>query len=401
MLRVAGAGGARGVPLAEMWSGAYTIEMETSAQVTVAVQGPLLRVSVGGRWNMEAPWPQAAQDALRQAADQRVARLEVANAALGQWDSSLLVFLVQLLRTAHTRGLTVRTELPEGLERLLHLAFAVPAKEGAGKTTQRRGLLAALGDSVLALPPKIEDFLDFLGDVTLAVGRLFVGRANMRPQDLLTAMYECGVLALPIISLTSLLFGLILAFVGAVQLTQFGAQIYVAGLVGIGMLRVMGAIMVGVVMSGRVGAAYAALIGTMQVNEEVDALAALGFSPVDFLVLPRVLALTLMIPLLTLYADLMGVLGGFAVGTLMLDLNPMEYANATVQMVPFKHVLIGLVYGTVFGIIVALAGCYQGLRCGRSAQAVGRATTTAVVHAIVGIIVATSIITVICNVLQV
>ena len=384
-----------------MQSDAYTIEMETSAQVTAALQGPLLCVRVGGRWDMEAPWPPDAQNALRQAADPRVAQLEVTSEALGPWDSSLLVFLVQLLKTAHARKLMVRTELPDGLERLLRLAFAVPAKEGAGKTTQRPGLLAELGGRALGLPPKVRDFLDFLGDVTLALGRLCVGRANMRAQDMLTAMYECGVLALPIISLTSLLFGLILAFVGAVQLTQFGAQIYVAGLGGIGMLRGMGGIMVGVVMSGRVGAAYAALIGTMQVNEEVDALSALGISPVDFLVLPRVLALTLMIPLLTIYADLMGVLGGFVVGTLMLNLNSMEYANATVQMVPFKHVLIGLVYGTVFGVIVALAGCYQGLRCGRSAQAVGRATTTAVVHAIVGIIVATSIITVICNVLQV
>ena len=223
----------------------------------------------------------------------------------------------------------------------------------------------------------------------------------MRPQDLLAAMQECGVQALPIISITSMLFGLILAFVGAVQLTQFGAQIYVAGLVGIGMLRVMGAVMVGVVMAGRVGAAYAALIGTMQVNEEVDALATLGIAPVDFLVLPRVVALTAMIPLLTLYADLMGVVGGYIVATTMLNINPMEYINATMQMVPYKHVFIGLAYGTVFGVIIAMTGCYQGMRCGRSAQAVGLATTTAVVHAIVGIIVATAVITVICNVLDI
>ncbi len=198
-----------------------------------------------------------------------------------------------------------------------------------------------------------------------------------------------------------MLFGLILAFVGAVQLTQFGAQIYVAGLVGIGMLRVMGAVMVGVVMSGRIGAAYAAFIGTMQVNEEIDALETLGISPVDFLVLPRVLALTLMVPLLTIYADFMGIIGGFIVGTLMLGLNPMEYLHATQQMVPYRQMLIGLVYGTVFGIVIAVAGCYQGMRCGRSAMAVGQTTTKAVVSSIVGIIVMTAIITVICNVLDV
>lgn len=158
----------------------------------------------------------------------------------------------------------------------------------------------------------------------------------MRMQDFIEAMYECGVRALPIISITSLLFGLILAFVGAVQLTQFGAQIYVAGLVGIGMLRVMGAVMVGVVMSGRVGAAYAAMIGTMQVNEEVDALTTLGISPIDFLVLPRMLALMLMVPLLTVYADLMGILGGYVVGVSMLGLSSAEYLNATMQMVSLR-----------------------------------------------------------------
>ena len=192
----------------------------------------------------------------------------------------------------------------------------------------------------MGLPPRCADFLEFLGDVTLSIWRLILGRAGMRMQDFIEAMYECGVRALPIISITSLLFGLILAFVGAVQLTQFGAQIYVAGLVGIGMLRVMGAVMVGVVMSGRVGAAYAAMIGTMQVNEEVDALTTLGISPIDFLVLPRMLALMLMVPLLTVYADLMGILGGYVVGVSMLGLSSAEYLNATMQMVSFVHGLI-------------------------------------------------------------
>lgn len=350
---------------------------------------------------MEEPWPEEADHALSGVADQRIRELRLVSDDLGQWDTSLLVFLVEMVKAARERKLNVHTELPEGLERLLHMAFAVPAQEGADRRTHDAGLLERTGEGLLSLPPKIADFFSFVGEVTLSVWRLFLGRANMRSQDFVAAMHECGVQALPIISLTSLLFGLILAFVGAVQLTQFGAQIYVAGLVGIGMLRVMGAVMVGVVMSGRVGAAYAALIGTMQVNEEVDALSTLGISPIDFLVLPRVLALTAMIPLLTLYADIMGVAGGYLVGTMMLGLNPMEYLNATIQMVPFKHVLIGLIYGTVFGIIVAVAGCYQGMRCGRSAQAVGQATTTAVVHSIVGIIVATALITIICNVLDV
>lgn len=375
--------------------------METSPQVSILHRGDLLTVSIGGSWKMGTPLPSQAREALTAVRTGGARRMLLRCEALAAWDSSLLVFLMQLVRTAQERELEIRRELPHGLERLVQLAFAVPAKQGASRTVRQQGIVAALGASVLALPGKLEGFAAFVGDVTLAVLRFLTGRSQMRRQDLLSAMYECGVLSLPIISLTSLLFGLILAFVGAVQLTQFGAQIYVAGLVGIGMLRVMGAVMVGVVMSGRVGASFAALIGTMQVNEEVDALSTLGISPIDFLVLPRMLALTLMVPLLTVYADLMGILGGFLVGVTMLDLSALEYLSATVRMVSFSHGIIGLTYAVVFGVIIALSGCYQGIRCGRSAQAVGRATTTAVVHGIVGIIVATAIITVLCNILKV
>ena len=375
--------------------------MEASPQVSFASVKDHLTISVGGCWKMGTAWPASAHAALQAITHAQTSALTLRCDVLHTWDSSLLVFLVQCIRAARRRELPVRRELPQGLERLVQLAFAVPAKQGAGRSREDTGAVARLGEAVLALPGRLREFTAFVGDATLAVLRFCTGRSHMRMQDLLAAMYECGVLALPIISLTSLLFGLILAFVGAVQLSQFGAQIYVAGLVGIGMLRVMGAIMVGVVMAGRVGASFAALIGTMQVNEEVDALTTLGISPMDFLVLPRMLALTAMIPLLTLYADLMGILGGFVVGITMLDLNPLEYLNATINMVSFRHGIIGLVYAAVFGVIIALTGCYQGIRCGRSAQAVGQATTTAVVHGIVGIIVATSVITVLCNILKV
>lgn len=358
-------------------------------------------VSVGGQWNIETPWPENADAAMRGLAAQGVKSLRLEAKDLGVWDSSLLVFLVQLVRDARARRLETELDLPAGLERLIRMAFAVPAREGASRQDKQPGFLFDVGEATLALPGRIADFLNFLGDVAISVAGLFIGKSRMRARDFVSAMYQCGVQSLPIISITSMLFGLILAFVGAVQLTQFGAQIYVAGLVGIGMLRVMGAVMVGVVMSGRIGAAYAALIGTMQVNEEIDALETLGISPVDFLVLPRVLALTLMVPLLTVYADFMGVFGGFVVATLMLDLNAMEYFHATQQMVPYRQMLIGLVYGTVFGVVIAVAGCYQGMRCGRSAMAVGQTTTRAVVCSIVGIIVMTAIITVICNVLDV
>jgi phospholipid/cholesterol/gamma-HCH transport system permease protein len=199
--------------------------------------------------------------------------------------------------------------------------------------------------------------------------------------------------------LISALVGLILAFVGAVQLLMFGAQIYVANLVGIAIVRVMGPIMTGIIMAGRTGAAFAAELGTMQVNEEIDALRTLGISPMEFLVLPRMLALALMMPLLCLYADLIGILGGLLVGMGMLDLDPVVYFNQTREAVSLKHFWIGLFHSVIFGVLVALAGCLRGMQCGRSASAVGHAATSAVVTGIVSIIVATAIITFICNIL--
>jgi len=193
--------------------------------------------------------------------------------------------------------------------------------------------------------------------------------------------------------------GLILAFVGAVQLMMFGAQIFVADLVGIAMLRVMGAIMVGIIMAGRTGAAFAAQLGTMQVNEEIDALRTLGISPMEFLVLPRMIALIIMMPLLCVYADLMGILGGMIVGVGMLDISMVQYYQQTRAALNLNHFWIGLFQAGVFGVLVALAGCLRGIQCGRSASAVGDAATSAVVTGIVSIVVATAIITVICNVL--
>ena len=360
-----------------------------------------LDITVGGTWSRTSKRPEELSSALARLDDPKITSVRIREDGLGDWDSSLLVFLVQIVRSAQLRKITCQTNLNDGLTRLIALAFEVERQKGSERTRHEAGFFERTGESVLKLLPSLRDFLEFLGDVISALTRFFLGRAAMRRQDLLAAIHECSVEALPIVSITNLLFGLILAFVGAVQLTQFGVQIYVAGLVGIGMLRVMGAVMVGIVMSGRVGASYAALLGTMQVNEEIDALTTLGLSPTEFLVLPRMLALVLMVPILTIYADLMGIFGGYLVGTLMLDISPIEYLNATCTMVNFKQGIIGLTYATMFGFVIALAGCYQGIRCGRSAQAVGQATTTAVVHSIVGIIVMTAIITIICNILGV
>ncbi len=375
--------------------------MENNAQISIKNNAAQVDVNFSGNWNISKAQPSttAVINAIKQP---HIKSINLTANNLESWDSSVLAIAVRIVKHAKEHNIQLNpNNLPNGLQKLIHMAFTVPAQEEANRVHTKESFLENIGSTAMQLPKTFNDGISFIGEVGLSFGRLLRGKSDMRMRDLIAAIQECGAEALPIVSITSLLFGLILAFVGAVQLTQFGAQIYVAGLVGIGMLRVMGAVMVGVVMSGRMGAAYAALIGTMQVNEEVDSLTTFGLSPIDFLVLPRMLALCIMTPLLTLYADAMGVFGGFLVGTLMLNLSTQEYIHATMQMVAFKHVLIGLVYGTSFGIIVALTGCYQGIRCGRSAEAVGKSTTAAVVNAIVGIIIATAIITIICNVLKI
>ncbi|MEZ4598375.1 MAG: ABC transporter permease [Syntrophotaleaceae bacterium] len=359
-----------------------------------------IRLDLAGDWT-GGQRPVTA-DGLRQELEKSpgVRLLSFDSRQLGSWDSSLLTFLLMVRKVCTERQVSIdEGELPEGARRLLALATAVPERPGGRKASEKASFLERVGDRALAVWQKNLGTTAFIGEAALSIGRLVTGRARFRRADFFTIMRECGSRALPIVSLISLLVGLILAFVGSVQLEMFGAEIYVASLVGVAMVRVMGAIMTGIIMAGRTGAAFAAQLGTMQVNEEIDALATMGFSPFEFLVLPRMLALCLMMPLLCVYADLMGVLGGLFVGVFMLDLNVMEYLNTTRASVGLKDFWVGLFHSGVFGVLVALAGCLKGLQCGRSASAVGDATTSAVVTGIVSIIVATGIITLICDVL--
>jgi phospholipid/cholesterol/gamma-HCH transport system permease protein len=376
--------------------------MEACPLVSYFRDEDTLHIRLGGVWRMGAGIPADLGGLPSAFTDGRISRIVYEAGDLKHWDTSLLAFVVRLERAAKAHALSIsRDALPEGLQRLVDMAFAVPPGSGTKERRSEDGLYVRLGGLVLDIPPRFAELLRFQGALVLSFWRLLRGKSDMRLEDLLRAALECGLHALPIIMLTSTLFGMILAFMGAVQLTRFGAQIYVAGLVGIGMLRVMGPVLVGVVMAGRTGAAYAAIIGTMQVDEEVDALITFGISPMDYLVLPRVLALSLMVPLLTLYADLMGVAGGFLVGVFMLDLPAHAYYQATINAVELRQLLVGLVYATSYGVIVSLCGCYQGMRCGRSAEAVGKAATSAVVSSIVCIILATAIITIFCNLVQI
>lgn len=221
------------------------------------------------------------------------------------------------------------------------------------------------------------------------------GRASYLKSDLVQHIQDAGAAAFPIVSLISFLIGMIFAFVGVMQLRDFGAGIYTANLVAVAMIREMAPIMTAIIMAGRTGAAYAAEIGTMKVNEEIDALTTLGINPIDFLVTPRMLALVLMIPLLTLYSSLLGIIGGACVGLVMIDASLVQYVQQTIESVSLNSLFGGLLKCIVYGALVALAGCQQGMACGNSAMAVGQATTRAVVMGIVLIVLSASVLTVI------
>lgn len=371
------------------------LRVEHSAADTLCLQ-------LAGNWTLQADLPSVTTVRQQLEATSAVRRLVFDTTALTDWDSGLLPFLLKVsdLCTEH-RIECDYAGLPQGVQGLLRLATAVPERKEARREAARKPLLVRIGETALAVQQGALDLLSFLGQVFLAFMRLLQGRARFRRSDFMLILQEVGAQALPIVSLISFLVGLILAFVGAVQLRQFGAQIYVADLVGIAMAREMGAMMTGIVMAGRTGAAFAAQLGTMMVNEEIDALTTTGLPPMEFLVLPRLLALMLMVPLLCVYADLLGILGGALIGVGMLNLGVMEYYNETRVALTLTTFALGLIKATVFGILVALAGCFRGMQCGRSAAAVGEAATSAVVTGIVWIIVADAILTVIYEVLGV
>ena len=355
-----------------------------------------LAVTVSGDWLLSAPLPATGAVLAHLGEAPKPKTISFDASYLGRWDTGLVAMLVAVRHHAEAAGVRVDQDgLPESVKRLLALAFAVRAPEGARRVRARSGMIERIGEATLSVACAGIDLLTFTGEVTLSLGRMLTGRATYLRSHLLQYVQEAGAEALPIAGLITFLIGMIFAFVGVMQLAPFGVGIYTADLVAIAMVREMSPIMTAILMAGRTGASYAAEIGTMKVNEEVDALTTLGLNPVDFLVTPRVLALTLMLPLLSLYGSLMGILGGMLVGLMMLDVNVTQYSQQTVEAVELRHLWGGLLKSLVFGSLVAMAGCQQGMACGGSALAVGQATTRAVVAGIVLIVVSASLLTVI------
>ena len=368
---------------------------EAAWRIDLRPDGPdSLIIVLGGRWCIDQDLPSAATLKARLEAPVRCIRFDAGE--LTDWDSGLLTFVAVISKSCAERGIAVDSgSLPPGAQRLLAMALAVPEQRLAGRNNGPHGPFAQVGAATIEFFRGAPQMLGFLGEVTLSLLRLVSGRARFRRRDLWLEIEEVGPRALPIVSVISFLVGLILAYLGADQLRLVGAQIFIADLVAIGMVREVAALMTGIIIAGRTGAAFAAQLGTMQVNEEIDAYQTLGISAIDFLVLPRMLALMLMVPLLTLYSAFIGMLAGLLVSVAIFDIGVFEYYTETLRALEFKQFTVGLSKGMVYGAIVAFAGSLRGMQCGRSAEAVGHAATSAVVTGMLLITIAASIMTIV------
>jgi len=331
-----------------------------------------------------------------------VSTLRVEGPPQWRWGTPDAVFLARVLQRLGTPQRDVAIQgLPQDLQKLLALARTTPSSNGAGTAVGPPGLLARVGSLALERVRNLRAFVNLLGEVVLLLPRFLAGRAKVRAREVLEVMAESSSRALLIVGVVNVLMGAILAFVGAVELKAFGAGIYVANLVGVASVRELTPILTAIVLAGRTGAGFASRIAAMQGNEEIDALTTLGVSPVEFLVLPRVVALSLLMPLLCVYGGALALLGGLSVAVPFLDMSVAGYMAQTQQAIRAANFVIGGLKGFVFGALVALLGCYYGLRAERSAAGVGAATTGAVVTSIIGIIALDAIIAVCANALDV
>jgi phospholipid/cholesterol/gamma-HCH transport system permease protein len=363
--------------------------------------GDQAKLVLAGDWSLRARRRVHAEKILRDLPpDVRSLRCETTGVT--SWDSSLLVLLWEVDEWCKARQVAFAgDDLPQEISSLINLANAVPEQQTGRKSESGQSLFYYLGNSILGMFSAVTAALEFTGECIISFRRILGRKGKVDWRLYWLTLQECSAEALPIVGLISFLTGLILAFVASIQLRQFGAGIYVANLVAVAMAREMGAIMTGVIMAGRTGAAFAAQIGSMKVSEEIDALSTLAISPMDFLVSPRVVALFLMMPLLCLYSDLIGVAGGAVVGVGLLKITLIQYWNQTVGSMDFTDILLGVVKGSIFGVIVALTGCQRGMKCANNAAAVGNAATSAVVLAITWIVASDAVIDVLVEVLKI
>lgn len=353
----------------------------------------VLTIALGGRWRITSPRPAWDPPTER---TPRMIRLRMDE--VEAWDSAIVLYAFTVSRWARSAGVGFDASALNPAVRDL-LQKMEGARETIVPLDRSKNFFTVVGLIASDLWTEKKEISHFVGECVISAGYLARNPRKFRWRDCLSEMQACGAMALPIVSLIAFLVGLTLAYIGAVVLRQFGADIWVADLVGLTMVREMGAVMTAIVLAGRTGAAYAATLGNMRANEEIDALETLGIRPVDFLVIPRIVALGVMMPLLALYANALGIIGGMAVAAGVLDIPPTAYWIEMLTIVDLSDVSTGLIKAFTFGIIVGIAGCMRGMQAHRSAAGVGLAATSAVVTAILFIIVSDALYAVIFNIL--
>ena len=364
------------------------------ARATARTEGDALLVELGGVWQITQDRPSWIKLVDKTAPT----RVKITLAELENWDSSLLLFLFEVQKWCVTAKAALdASELPPKLRELLGQITAAQGKDVP--VDRSENLFAVIGLAVFDTWAKVKQISHFVGECTLASIRLAKNPARFRWRDCVNEMQQCGAMALPIVGLIGLLIGLTLAYTAAVLLREFGADLYVANFVGLVMVREMGPMMTGIILAGRTGAAFAATLGNLKAGEELDAFETFGIRSIDFLVLPRLVAITLMTPLLALYANMLGIVGGLLVAAGLLSIPPTAYWIQMQAAVDLSDLVSGVIKSITFGGIIGLSGCLRGLQAERSAIGVGRATTSAVVTAILLLIVADAIYAVLFNML--
>jgi phospholipid/cholesterol/gamma-HCH transport system permease protein len=353
-----------------------------------------IRVIFGGAWRITAKRP----DWTKSAAKIEPARVDFDLEGLDYWDTSLVLFIAASSNWCRVHGVYCNVKaLPESLREMVeHFEDKTAVPIPPDRPTD---FFALVGRASIEVYDRAMQYARFVGECVISFAFLARNPSKFRWRDTLAEMQRAGAMALPITGLIAFLVGVILAYSGAVILRQFGGDIWVADLVGVTMTREMAAMMTAIVLAGRTGASFAAEIGNMRANEEVDALVTLGIRPIDFLVVPRIVALGLMMPLLALYANALGVVGGMAIAWGLLDIPPPAFWVEMLSIVDASDLMTGMIKATTFGAIIGMAGCLRGLQAERSAAGVGEATTSAVVTAILLIIVSDAVFAVLFNIL--
>ena len=299
-------------------------------------------------------------------------------------DSAGAAILTDIYRKCKELNNTVKlANVPERVTNLLEMVDLEHFKESAIlKPREAPGLLVQIGEGAEKLYANAKDIVIFIGAVAQAMGQDLIRPRKIKWDRLWKLVERAGADGVPIVAALSFLMGVILAFQAAIQLRKFGGNIFVADLVSVSICLEMGPLLAGMIVTGRSGAAYAAQIGTMQVTEEIDALRVMAIDPINYLVAPRILAVALVLPCLTLMADLMGIFGGCLVAAFSLDLTPTTYFNQVRKVLEVSDVMKGLGKSMVYGIEIALIGCLRGFQVRGGAESVGGATTSAVVTSI-------------------